>query len=40
MRTHAQLRATLETITPAELAAIAPSFTTGAILRVDGGYTA
>jgi predicted Zn-dependent peptidase len=32
---HEQLRATLENITPADLSAAAPSFTKGAIIRVD-----
>ncbi|HKC03293.1 MAG TPA: insulinase family protein [Sphingomicrobium sp.] len=35
LRSHQQLRAILETITPADLAAIAPSFANGTILRVD-----
>jgi predicted Zn-dependent peptidase len=35
LRSHRQLRAILETITPADLAAIAPSFAKGTIVRVD-----
>jgi zinc protease len=35
LRSHQQLRAILETITPADLAAIAPAFAKGTILRVD-----
>ena len=37
LRTHEQLRALLETITPQDLAAAAPSFTRGTIVRVDVG---
>jgi zinc protease len=35
LRSHDQLRAMLETITPADLAKVAPSFAKGTIIRVD-----
>jgi len=35
LRSHQQLRAILEAITPSDLAAIAPSFARGTIIRVD-----
>ena len=37
LRSHEQLRALLETITPQDLAAVAPSFVQGTIIRVDVG---
>ena len=37
LRTHEQLRALLETITPQDLAAAAPSFIRGTTVRVDVG---
>jgi zinc protease len=37
LRTHEQLRALLQTITPQDLAAAAPSFIKGTIVRVDVG---
>ena len=40
LRSHEQLRALLETITPQDLAAVAPSFVQGTIIRVDVGPTA
>jgi predicted Zn-dependent peptidase len=39
LRSHQQLRSILATITPADLAAIAPSFARGTIVRVDVAAT-